>query len=137
MRENNLSFLSQNICQDPLEVFFGCQRQRGDTSNNPSVCKFLKNTAPLRVVNSFCRGPATGNCCGPGRPSHYGSQKNDRSLSQQDITALPRHNAQPHHRIDNFFATMLFFDIHTCKHTHNHHFPQYISHYFNNNNEIL
>jgi len=29
--------LSQNICRDPLENYFGCQRQRGGTSDNPSV----------------------------------------------------------------------------------------------------
>ena len=75
-----------SICQDPLENFFGCQRQRGGTSDNPNVQEFLTNTGALRVVNSFCRGPATGNCRGPGRSS---SQK-DRLLTQDDIAPLPR-----------------------------------------------
>ena len=26
---HKLSFLSQNLCQDPLECFFGCQMQTG------------------------------------------------------------------------------------------------------------
>ena len=58
--DNRLSFLSFNLCQDPLEGFFGCQRQRGRTSENPSVKEFYQNTAALRVVNSFCRNPTTG-----------------------------------------------------------------------------
>ena len=60
--DQNLAFLSNNICQDPLEKFFGAQRQRGSTSDNPSVSEFLKNTGALRVVNSFCQAPRNGNC---------------------------------------------------------------------------
>ena len=56
------SFLSQRLCQDPLESFFGCQRQRGGTSDNPNVLDFCRNTQALRVVNSFCRPPKRGNC---------------------------------------------------------------------------
>ena len=37
-------------------------RQRGDTSDNPSVAEFQKITQALRVINSFCRGPVRGNC---------------------------------------------------------------------------
>lgn len=43
-------FLSQRICQDPLEKFFGCQRQRGGTHDNPTVAEFCKNTQALRVI---------------------------------------------------------------------------------------
>ena len=50
-------FLGQQICQDPLENFFGCQR-RGGTHDNPSVNEFQKNMQALRVINSFARGPA-------------------------------------------------------------------------------
>ena len=64
MKEEKLAFLSVNISQDPLENFFGCQRQRGGTSDNPSVSEFYNNTQALRVVNSFCRGPVRGNCHG-------------------------------------------------------------------------
>ena len=58
------SFLTQRICQDPLENFFGCQRQRGGAHDNPTVAEFEKNIQALRVINSFARGPATGNCRG-------------------------------------------------------------------------
>ena len=58
------SFLSQRICQDPLERFFGCQRQRGAVHDNPNIQEFLKNTQALRVVNSVARGPLRGNCRG-------------------------------------------------------------------------
>ena len=64
---SKLAFLSNNICQDPLENFFGLQRQRRGTCDNPNVSDFLKNTATLRVVN-FCRGPLTGNCRGSKQP---------------------------------------------------------------------
>lgn len=49
------AFLSRRICQDPLEQFFGCQRQRGGTHDNPNAQEFLRNTQALRVVNSMCR----------------------------------------------------------------------------------
>ena len=55
-------FLSEHLSQDPLEKFFGCQRQRGGTHDNPSVQAFCKNTQALRVINMFCRGPVKGNC---------------------------------------------------------------------------
>ena len=61
-KQNNLAFLSNNICQDPLENFFGSQKQRGGTSDNPNAKEFYKNTAALRVVNSFCRSSARGIC---------------------------------------------------------------------------
>ena len=57
-------FFSRRICQDPLEKFFGCQRQRGATNDNPSVQQFLQNTQVLRVANSFCREVVKGNCQG-------------------------------------------------------------------------
>ena len=33
-------FLSERLCQDPLEKFFGCQRQRGGVSENPNVKEY-------------------------------------------------------------------------------------------------
>ena len=42
-------FLSQRICQDPLECFFGMQRQRGSVNDNPNVQEFLKNTQAIRI----------------------------------------------------------------------------------------
>ena len=57
-------FFSRTLCQDPLENFFGCQRQRGGTHDNPTVKEFQQNTQALRVVNSFCRPVVKGNCRG-------------------------------------------------------------------------
>ena len=65
------SFLSNNICQDPLEKFFGQQRQRGGAHENPNVAEFIKNTQALRVINSTCAG-IKGNC--------RGSNNNKRKL---------------------------------------------------------
>ncbi|KAL5474560.1 hypothetical protein EMCRGX_G026521 [Ephydatia muelleri] len=56
------SFLSNRISQDPIEKFFGCQRQRLSTNENPNAYEFSKNTETLRVVNSICRPSVHGNC---------------------------------------------------------------------------
>ena len=58
------SFLSEKQCQDRLEKFFGNQRQRGGTSDNPSVKEFCKNTQALRVINGTCLNIQKGNCRG-------------------------------------------------------------------------
>ena len=47
------SFLSQCLCQDPLERFFGCQRQRGRVHDNPNAADFIKNTQAIRVKGSL------------------------------------------------------------------------------------
>ena len=64
VKDQNLAFFSMNISQDPLENFFGCQRQQGGTSDNPNVLEYYQNTQALRVVDSFCRAPVRGNCRG-------------------------------------------------------------------------
>jgi hypothetical protein len=56
-------FMSNRLCQDPLENFFGQQRQRGRVNENPCVAEFLKNTQALRVINSTC-STIRGNCRG-------------------------------------------------------------------------
>lgn len=56
-------FLSERISQDPLEKFFGNQRQRGGVNENPTVKEFCNNTQALRVINTVCRD-VKGNCCG-------------------------------------------------------------------------
>ena len=56
--------LSEKLCQDPLEKFFGCQRQRGGVNENPTAQEFCTNTQALRVVNSFCQNVSWGNCRG-------------------------------------------------------------------------
>ena len=55
-------FLSERLSQDTLEKFFGCQRQRGRTSENPNVQEFCKNTQALRIINSVCGHVPRGNC---------------------------------------------------------------------------
>ena len=57
-------FLSRRLSQDPLEQFFGCQRQRGGVHDNPNVVEFLNNSQVLRVVNSFHTKVGKGNCRG-------------------------------------------------------------------------
>jgi hypothetical protein len=57
-------FLSEHLCQDPLENFFGCQRQRGRVNENPTVEQFCSNTQALRVIGSLCRDSVKGNCRG-------------------------------------------------------------------------
>ncbi len=56
-------FLSEKLSQDPLEKFFGCQRQRGGAHENPNAQEFM-NTQALRVIDSFCRDTVRGNCRG-------------------------------------------------------------------------
>ena len=75
-------FLSQRLCQDPLERFFGLQRQRGGVHDNPNVAEFQCNSQALRVVNSVARAPKRGNCR---------KGKQDTSLSKEDINEpLPK-----------------------------------------------
>lgn len=58
-------FMTNRLCQDPLEKFFGQQRQKGRVNENPNVSQFLKNNQALRVVNGVCRGTVkAGNCRG-------------------------------------------------------------------------
>ena len=55
-------FLSEKLCQDPLESFFGKQRMRGGYCDNPTVQTFLKGTVSLRVQGSMALKPMRGNC---------------------------------------------------------------------------
>ena len=48
------AFMTNRFCQDPLEKFFGQQRQRWKVNENPNVHHVL-NTQTLRVVNGVCR----------------------------------------------------------------------------------
>ena len=82
VQEHKLAFLSNHLCQDPLECFFGCQRQRGGTNDNPTVQNFFANTQALRVVNSFCRGPVKGNC--------RGSTSSNETSHSSDLAPLPK-----------------------------------------------
>jgi hypothetical protein len=64
-------FLSEKISQDPIEKFFGCQRQRGSSNENPTAYETAKNTQALRVINTVCRNVTSkGNTRGnPGNSS--------------------------------------------------------------------
>ena len=55
--------LSRRITQDPLEKYFGLQRQRGRVNENPNVQEFQKNSQALRVVQA-CTLSVRGNCRG-------------------------------------------------------------------------
>ena len=81
--EDVRSFLSQRICQDPLERFFGCQRQCGAVHDNPTVHEFLKNTQTLRVVNSVARGPLRGNCRGGNKDVQKVDKENNEPLPKR------------------------------------------------------
>ena len=77
--------MSEKISQDPLEKFFGNQRQRGGVNENPTVQEFCKNTQALRVINNVC-GEVSGNCRGRKR-----SRENDDPL--QENTPLRKRKA--------------------------------------------
>jgi hypothetical protein len=64
------SFLSEKLCQDPLEKYFGEQRQKGRTNENPTASQFLKNQQSLRVVNSIKINTSKGNTRGHKRLNH-------------------------------------------------------------------
>ena len=55
-------FMSEKLCQDPLEGFFGKQRMRGGYSDNPTVQSFLHGTVSLRTQKSVALAPKRGNC---------------------------------------------------------------------------
>ena len=58
------SFLSERLSQDPLEKFFGRQRQRGCRNENPNVKEFLVNNQALRIVDSIKIDTEKGNTRG-------------------------------------------------------------------------
>ena len=39
--------LSEHFCQDPLEKYFGKQRQRGAANENPSVLQVINNAPAI------------------------------------------------------------------------------------------
>ena len=52
----NSFLLSERFTQDPLESFFGQQRARGGSSDNPNVSAFLHNSQAIRVQRSMTIG---------------------------------------------------------------------------------
>ena len=61
-------FLSEKICQDPLESFFGHQRIRGGSNDNPKVANFLQATVSIRSQRSVLLQPLRGNITALGNP---------------------------------------------------------------------
>jgi len=53
-----------------LEKFFGIQRQKGRSNENPTVAQFIKNTQGIRVINSIWLKDITGNCRGCKRKAY-------------------------------------------------------------------
>ena len=64
-------FLSEKLCQDPLEKLFGRQRQRGGTNDNPMVHEVFTNTQALRVIGDINVNAITGNCRGKKRTATF------------------------------------------------------------------
>ena len=85
-------FLSERISQDPLEKFFGCQRQRGRVNENPTVTEFCKNTQKLRVINSVCLDSVKGNCQGKKSTEPIDMEKENRPLPRRKYTKSNKSN---------------------------------------------
>ena len=75
-------FLSERISQDPLEKFFGNQRQRGGVNENPNVKEFCQNTQALRVINTVCKD-VQGNCRGSKRAREIDSLQENTPLKKR------------------------------------------------------
>ena len=72
-------FLSERLCQDALEKFFGKQRQRGRSNENPNVAATLKNNQALRVISSINLDAVKGNTRGT----------NSLSMQLEDVQQPP------------------------------------------------
>ena len=46
-------FLTECFCQDPVEEFFGKQRQLGRRSDNPDINQFSYNSYAIRIERSI------------------------------------------------------------------------------------
>ena len=75
-------FLTEKISQDPLEKFFGVQRQRGRVNENPSMHEFCQNTQALRVIDSACQHVTKGNT--------RGNKGDDLVISDEPLAKRPR-----------------------------------------------
>lgn len=86
------SFLSEKLSQDPLEKFFGVQRQRGRTNENPNAYEFLKNTQCYQVINTIWLKDITGNCRGVKR-KNYDCESINISDLNQPLSKRTRHQS--------------------------------------------
>ena len=82
-------------CQDQLEQFFGKQRQRGATNDNPNIQQFENNTSTLIIANSLDLSPFHGNC---GQKSQERKRPGDISVSQENVP-LPKRTRQSEKKI--------------------------------------
>ena len=80
--------LSERLCQDPLESFFGKQRAAGGRNDNPTVQQFCDNTVTLRVQQSAALEPLRGNCRKRSRPV---------DCALVDETPLPKRSRKTNH----------------------------------------
>lgn len=72
--------LSERFTQDPVESFFGQQRQKGGGSENPTVHQFTYNTSSLRVQRSTA----------PIATSNVRASKHHKDTDVVDDTPLPK-----------------------------------------------
>ena len=77
------SFLSERISQDPLEKYFGRQRQRGKVNENPTVSQVLKNAQALRVINSIDIDTGAGNTRGTNSKRPLLGKENSQPLPKR------------------------------------------------------
>ena len=54
--------LSERFSQDPLEKYFGNQRQRSGTNENPNVQQMVHNALALCALKSVTLNSVRGNC---------------------------------------------------------------------------
>ena len=83
-------FLTAKLNQDPLEKFFGLQRQRGAVNDNPNVKDFQLNTQALRVISSVC-GSVRGNVRGVDK---YGKRYRDEDIDMGPLKKRSRKTAK-------------------------------------------
>ena len=78
------TFLSERVSQDPLEKYFGRQRQRGGVNENPTIAEVIKNAQALRVINSIDVDTGAGNTRGTNRKRlHVGKENSEPLLKRR------------------------------------------------------
>ena len=83
--EHVTSFLSERIQQDPLEKYFGKQRQRGRVNENPTVSEYMKNEQALRVISSINLDVVKGNTRGTNKRKLEVDPEDYKSLRRRSI----------------------------------------------------
>ena len=76
---------TERFCQDPLESFFGQQRQSCGGSDNPNVDRFLHNTVSYRIQGSTAMKCKRGNC-------HQKETKDPVEIDETPLPKRPRHS---------------------------------------------